>query len=105
MLFCEKCGGIIIPKKDGKCKELVCSKCNHKFGDTEKTSLKEEMKNERTIAIIEKDVTTLPKTEMECPKCGHAEAYFWLQQMRAGDEAETQFFECTNCKHRWRKSD
>jgi DNA-directed RNA polymerase subunit M len=47
----------------------------------------------------------MPKTQVECAKCGHKEAYYWAQQTRASDEPETQFFECTKCGHRWRKYD
>jgi len=94
-----------VPKKDGKTKEFACSKCGHKLTDTSTTSLKEEIKGQKSISIVEKTVNTLPKIEAECPKCGNNEAFFWTQQMRAGDEAETQFFECTKCKYRWRKSD
>ncbi|RLG67435.1 MAG: transcription factor S, partial [Methanobacteriota archaeon] len=33
------------------------------------------------------------------------DAYFLPVQTRAGDEAETRFFECVKCKHRWRAYD
>jgi len=39
---------------------------------------------------------------VECPKCGNKEAYYWTVQTRAGDEAETKFLKCTRCKHTWR---
>ena len=40
--------------------------------------------------------------EVECPKCGNTEAYYWTIQTRSGDEAETKFHKCTKCKHTWR---
>jgi len=43
-----------------------------------------------------------PKTNEECPKCKHKEAYYWLVQTRAADEAATRFFKCVKCMHTWR---
>jgi DNA-directed RNA polymerase subunit M len=59
-------------------------------------------KEEAEFAAIDKDISTLPVTKEECPKCGNNEAYYWLRQTRAGDEAETKFLKCTKCKHTWR---
>ena len=62
------------------------------------------MKSEQneTIAVVEKKVETLPKTKEECPKCKHPEAYYWLLQTRAADEAATRFFRCAKCNYTWR---
>jgi len=68
-------------------------------------AIKDEKKvkaEEAEFAVVEKDINTLPITKEECPKCHNKEAYYWLQQTRAGDEAETKFMRCTKCKHTWR---
>lgn len=106
MLFCPKCGGILVPKSKKKrlgCKCGYTSKKKEKDGFVvkEKINLKEEDK----IEIIDKKIETHPKTNEECPKCGNNEAYYWTVQTRAADEAETRFFECTKCKNRWRAYD
>lgn len=101
MMFCQKCGGILIPSKTGK--RLICGKCGTAAKKKGSLSIKEQVNDgKRKIEIIDKQVNTLPKTNEECPKCNNKEAYFWTMQTRAVDEPETQFFECTKCKHRWR---
>lgn len=39
----------------------------------------------------------LPVTDSECPGCGHGEAYWDIQQLRAADEAPTILSICTAC--------
>jgi len=46
---------------------------------------------------------TLPKTKIICPKCKHNEATYYLRQTRAADEPTTRFYQCTDCKNRWRE--
>ena len=103
MLFCPKCLSILVPKPSAK-GFLSCSNCNYKSKSSEDLVIKEILKvpKSREIEVVEKRVDSLPKTEEECPKCHHKEAYFWTIQTRAGDEAETRFFECVKCKNRWR---
>jgi len=103
--FCPKCGSLMMPKKAGKSVILACS-CGYKDKEG-KTELKETIivsKDEREIEIVESDadLKLLPKTKEECPECGHREAYFWTLQTRAGDEPETKFMKCCECKHTWR---
>ncbi len=102
MKFCPKCGSMMFPKGD----ELVCRKCGYKeskFDKEEYTISGKIKKEERDELAIVKDVELLPKTKVECPKCGHNEAYYWTQQTRAADEPETRFFRCTKCKYTWRE--
>lgn len=97
-MICPKCKSLMYPK-DGK---FVCKKCGYERTSEEKTvKIKREDKD---IAFLEgegKDV--LPKTRVECPKCGNKEAYWILRQTRASDEPETRFYICTKCNHRWRE--
>ncbi|MBS3145812.1 transcription factor S [Candidatus Woesearchaeota archaeon] len=106
-LFCPKCKGIMMPKKTSTGKiRMVCT-CGYTTKDKEKIVLKEKIAVDKKnkINIIDKDIKTDPKTKVDCPKCSHGEAYYWLLQTRAADEPETTFFRCVKCKHQWRSYD
>jgi len=101
-MFCPKCGAILVPKKDGDKKIMACS-CGYKNRKPEHMEIKEEIEEQKKVEVVEGDETdSLPKTEVECPKCKNKEAHFWTVQTRAGDEPETKFLKCTKCKHTWR---
>lgn len=99
--FCPKCGAVLIPQKD---KKIVSCSCGYKSKQKPSLVIKEKikLKKEDKIEVVDKQIETLPKTDEECPNCGNNKAYYWTLQTRAGDEAETRFFECVKCKHRWR---
>jgi len=105
-MFCPKCGSVLLPKKEGSKKVLVCS-CGYKSGNVEQTKITETItKKEKDVEVIHKEnVSILPKIKVECEKCGNKEAFFWTLQTRAGDEPETKFLRCTKCKHTWRDYD
>ena len=105
MQFCPKCHTILLPIKKRNKTVMKCQACNYTSKKKENIILKEEIKlaKEDKIEVIDKNITTLPKTEMECPKCHHNRAYYWLVQTRAADEAATRFFRCTKCGHCWRE--
>lgn len=104
-MFCPKCRNLLIVKKDGNKKIFACS-CGYKVSKLEeKPVIKETIKKEKKEIEIVDDKTeleTLPKTEVECPKCHHNKAYFWTVQTRASDEPETKFMKCEKCLHTWR---
>jgi len=104
--FCPKCKSILRPKKEGDKVILFCS-CGYTHDSAGSGSIKEEKVKveEAELAVVEKEIETLPKCEAECPKCGNSEAYYWTVQTRAGDEAETKFLKCTKCKKTWRDYD
>jgi transcription factor S len=102
MMFCPKCGSLLLPKKDGK-KTVMHCKCGYKSKDKAEATIKEEVKNKASIkGVADGDFETLPLTEIECPKCKHKKAYFCEVQTRAADEAPTKFLKCEKCKHIWR---
>ena len=103
MMFCPKCGSLLRPKADKKKKVLACS-CGYTSKDVESATIKEvgTEKDKKPVSVVEEKDDSLPQTEAECPECGNAKAYYWMQQTRAGDEPETKFLKCTKCKHTWR---
>lgn len=101
MQFCPKCKAILIPKMQGKKKVIACS-CGYVDKKGEAEPLVEKVKQTNEIKVVS-DQEMLPTTKVRCPECNHDEAYFWMQQTRAGDEPETRFFKCTKCKHTWRE--
>lgn len=107
MEFCEKCGGLMIPKKSGAKILLECRQCGKKRTSKEKKfkiSVHSENQKSKIIVLDEKSkIDILPRTSVTCPKCDNREAYWWLQQMRAADEPPTKFLKCTKCSHVWRE--
>ncbi len=101
ILFCQKCGSILVPKKEDP-KKIICTGCGYKPRQQKTFKIGEKTDTVKKLEIIDKTIETLPKTETICPKCSHNKAYYWLAQTRAADEAETQFFRCAKCSHQWR---
>jgi DNA-directed RNA polymerase subunit M len=101
-MFCPKCGSLLKPKTEKKKKVLACS-CGYTSKDVESAEIKEKVaREEKKISVVNEDENILPETEAKCPECGNDIAYYWTQQMRAGDEPETKFLKCKKCKHTWR---
>ncbi|RLE39233.1 transcription factor S [Candidatus Woesearchaeota archaeon] len=105
MMFCPKCGSILVPKKDGDKKKLVCS-CGFtttEIKDAKIVEIVKKKEKEFDVVDIKKEEKTLPLTDAKCDKCGHNKAYYWTIQTRASDEPETKFLRCEKCKHTWRE--
>ncbi|MFW6230513.1 MAG: transcription factor S [Nanoarchaeota archaeon] len=103
MKFCPKCGSILVPKKSSGKYVYECS-CGYSAPVDAGDQVKEAVTEKKDIEIIDEknSVEANPLVEVDCPKCGHNQAYFWLEQTRSGDESETKFFKCEKCKHTWR---
>ncbi|MFH1409757.1 MAG: transcription factor S [Nanoarchaeota archaeon] len=102
MMFCPKCGAILVPKKEGDKRVLHCS-CGHTNRKPESIQMTEAVEQGKKLEIIEReDTDSLPITSAECPKCKNENAHFWEVQTRAADEPATKFLKCTKCKHTWR---
>ena len=103
MMFCPKCGSLLIPNKK---KSASCKNCNFVSKDDVEIKVSETMEVERKIEIVSEgdELKILPITEAECPTCGHQKARFWTAQTRSADEAETKFFRCEKCHHTWREA-
>ena len=104
-MFCPKCGSLLVPKKEGGKRILVCPSCGYSDKKTTQHLLKETLKPKKEIEVVEEKNDHLPEVEMKCPKCGNNKAYYWLVQTRAGDESETKFYKCTACNYTWRDYD
>jgi len=106
-MFCPKCKSLMYPQ-GGK---PVCRKCGY-------CAAEGKLKSEPVIHVKKTDsrrirdeipiyadniADTLPIEKAECSKCGNREAYWYLMQTRKADEAETRFYQCTKCGHRWRE--
>jgi DNA-directed RNA polymerase subunit M len=102
MMFCPKCGSIMIPRKG----QFVCPRCSYKIKGTGK-KIGEKVAEETKIEIISsEEAEHLPlDKEIICPKCRHKGAYHWEIQTRASDEPATRFFRCAKCRHTWREYD
>lgn len=101
MKFCPKCQARL--KIDSSDSEFVCPKC----GYSEKgNKITKEVKNETVSSIIsldEKEMKeALPTIKIDCEKCGHNEAVWWMLQTRSADEPTTQFYRCVKCSYTWR---
>ena len=74
-----------------------CPRCSY----TSKADINMEMKeqvNERVeVAVITHKESVNPITDFPCTKCKSKKAFFWLQQMRSGDEPESKFYKCVKC--------
>ncbi len=105
-IFCQRCGSILLPQKKGRKTIMVCS-CGYKEKNKESLVIKDEIKEKKAdkIEVVDKKVEVLPKIKEECPKCQHPEAFYWMVQTRAADEAATRFFKCVKCQHNWRAYD
>jgi len=105
-MFCPKCGSVLLPKKEGNKKVVICS-CGYKNSNVEQTKITETIaKTSQEIEVVEKGkLEILPKTKVICENCNNKEAYYWTVQTRAGDEPETKFLKCTKCDHIWRDYD
>jgi DNA-directed RNA polymerase subunit M len=102
MIFCKRCGSIMVPKK-GAC---ICPRCGYKSKEEGK-KIGEKIAGKEKVEIIHtEEAEHLPLDKnIICPKCGHKGAYHWEIQTRASDEPATRFFRCAKCRHTWREYD
>lgn len=99
-MFCPKCKSLMFPQ-GGK---FACRSCGNE-GDANGAPVQTVTESgvEKVIPILEEKDDVRPTIRVECPKCSHNEAYWMLRQTRSADEAETRFYTCTKCDHRWRE--
>ncbi len=110
--FCPRCGSVMVPQlRDGK-KVLVCPKCGYveEAEDVDYTFVNKAQRSPKDMIIVV-DANEPPPTavvlkgKIRCPRCGHDEVYFWMQQTRSADEPPTRFYRCAKCGYSWREYD
>jgi transcription factor S len=100
MQFCPKCGSVLLNNE----KNSKCAACSYVSDSKVNLESAEKGKVKSGVAVVDDGADEVnPIIPAKCPKCDNKEAYFWILQTRAGDEASTRFFKCTKCKHTWRE--
>ncbi|MDP7975050.1 MAG: transcription factor S [Thermoprotei archaeon] len=107
MKFCPKDGSLMQIKRQGPRTVWYCPTCGY-TEDVEPADQTHERvtvkRGQKLKEINENEAKNLPKVRVTCPKCGkEVEAYYWMEQTRAGDEPMTRFFKCTVCGYVWRE--
>ena len=102
MKFCPKCE-VKLKKTDSG---LQCSKCDYVEGEKIKQPNKAIDQEEPDFSLLtfegNEGEETLSTIKMDCEKCGHDEAVWWMLQTRSADEPTTQFYRCSKCSYTWR---
>jgi len=103
-MFCAKCGSLMFPDNG----RLRCSACGFERSfsakDNTVTKVTRPGKDRPMETLVLDEITeTLPKTRVECPKCGYYEAFWVMRQTRAADEPTTRIYRCVKCSHTWRE--
>ena len=102
MEFCPKCGAILMMKKT----KVGCPRCNYVAKGKVDLAITEKIDEKVSVAVVDaKKDNPNPITDFTCRKCGHKKAYFWLRQMRSGDEPESKFYQCVKCSNTTRVYD
>jgi len=102
MEFCPKCGALLMMKKT----KFGCPRCNYVAKGKVNMKVKEEINESVVVAVVnEKQEEIYPITDFNCKKCRHKKSYFWIRQMRSGDEPESKFYKCVKCKNTVRVDD
>jgi len=100
--FCPKCEVKLKKSISG----FQCSKCGYTEGEKVKQTKKTISKGEPDVSLLafegdegEESYSTI---KMDCGKCGHDQAIWWMFQTRSADEPTTRFYRCQKCKYTWR---
>jgi DNA-directed RNA polymerase subunit M len=106
--FCSKCGSMMVPEKsEGAAAFYRCRKCGAQeaCSGSQKILTVNEPKGAGEIPVFDtnKAKERLSTVNAECRKCGHDQAFWWIQQTRSGDEPATRFFKCVRCGNTWRE--
>lgn len=99
MKFCPSCEVRLRKSETG----LVCGRCGYSVaGDRPSGIIIEQQDSEFNVLDGTDGKEALPTIRIDCEKCGHGEAVWWMLQTRSADEPTTQFYRCTECNHTWR---
>ena len=98
MKFCPKCE---VKLKKGNCPNCDYSE-TYKTEQTKKIITEEEQDFSLLAFEGNEGEDSNPTIKMDCEKCGHDEAVWWMFQTRSADEPTTRFYRCQKCKYTWR---
>ncbi len=87
------------------CSNVICG-FEREVNSNEKavTTISNPSKSKSMEPLVLDGITeTLPRTKVDCPKCGHHEAFWVMRQTRAADEPTTRIYRCAKCGHTWRE--
>ena len=102
MEFCPRCGSLLMMRKT----KFGCLRCNYTAKGKVDMEIKEAVDEKKVVAVVTGKVEEIhPVTDFDCEKCGHKKSYFWIRQMRSGDEPESKFYRCVKCKNTVRVDD
>jgi transcription factor S len=94
MKFCPKCGSILMMKTS----KYGCPRCDYVTKEDIDMNTTEKMEEHKEVAVVGKESEGVnPETDYPCLICKNKRSYFWIQQMRSGDEPESRFYKCTKC--------
>ncbi len=110
VIFCKKCGGLMIPTKDDTGKTIFrcksCRKTKSLDGVQEdhytiKKKIEHSIRREITSASAilkwkDENLKSAVKN-FKCPKCGYNKAGIETRQTRSADEGMTHFIICLRC--------
>ena len=100
MKFCPKCQ---VRLKQDNSNSFICPKCSYsEKGGKDRKQVKGESSSTINVLDENEKMETLPVIKMDCGKCGHTEAVWWMLQTRSADEPTTQFYRCVKCSYTWR---
>mmetsp|Transcript_3598 Transcript_3598/g.5902 ORF Transcript_3598/g.5902 Transcript_3598/m.5902 type:complete len:112 (-) Transcript_3598:8-343(-) len=108
-LFCPRCENLLVESSFRLDNEthLYCFTCPYRIKLPKKAvqSFSVTPKTAEEPFGGAKAWENVDKTDETCPKCGNAQAYFKMMQLRSADEPATEFYKCTkqSCGHLWRK--
>jgi len=100
--FCPKCAVKLKKSISG----LQCSKCGYTEGEKIKPVKKITNEEEPDFSLLAFEGSEGEEThstiKIDCAKCGHDQAVWWMFQTRSADEPTTRFYRCQKCKYTWR---
>ncbi|MFB6095118.1 MAG: transcription factor S [Halodesulfurarchaeum sp.] len=106
MDYCDDCGGIIVPEKQGDETSFTCRNCGKPYTEEGgELVITEESEEESKSINVDQGDESRPVTDAECEECGNDQAHWWTEQTRSADEPPTRFYRCTECGHTWREYD
>ena len=87
MKFCPRDKSLLVPVRRGDKTVLRCPNCGYEEEVSQdvknRYQSKTTVENKNAIIVVDNNAVNLPKVKTRgCPKCGHDEAYVWVQQTR-----------------------